>query len=174
MKENNRLKSCVDNTNQGNKVSKHYLIYCNLGWVIAILVTIILILTTVKFNCIVGGEEFMNGIVNFATFLSIILSISSILFAFFTSRDTSQQYSAMDKAIGEMRETHRSISANNSDLLKRVNEVSEHIVSLDSKYEMSKIIIQRGFPSTQPDLTNSVQESDISNNLVEHGVQKGV
>ena len=168
MKNNNNLNSHLDNNADSNRtINKHYLIYCNLGWVISILIIVILILTTAKFNNIVNGENLMNGIVNFATFLSIILSISSILFAFFTSRDTSQQYSAMDKAIGEMRETHRVISANSSDLLQRVNEVSEHIVSLDSKYEMHKLILQRGLPSTQPDPANSIQQSSIPTNFVQ-------
>lgn len=148
-------------------INKNCLIYTNFIWVIAILVITLIIVLTLKVDKISDSSKIVNLIMNFATFLSIVLSIFSILFAYYTSRDTSQQYNAMNKALGEMRETNRSMENNNTQLLNRVNDITNRITSLDTKYQIDSIIsnsVNRSNLSQPPHLTpDELSDNNISN-----------
>lgn len=105
----------------------------SLCWLIILLVIMVVFLLTIKIDKIPNGEVLVTYISNFSTMLSIILSISSIFFAYYTSRDTSMQYRSMEKALEEVRITNRSITENNSLLLSQVREIAINVNVLNDK-----------------------------------------
>lgn len=114
------------------KFQSYILIYTNVAWVIVLLVVILCILLSVDLTNL-ESNRIIFYIANFATLLSIILSISSILFAYFTSRDTQTQYVAMGKALEEVRAINFQIMISNSGLVSQVNDIAEDVSVLNNK-----------------------------------------
>lgn len=112
--------------------SIHTLIYWNLGWVIVLLVIAVLSIMTLKLtnqDCSI----LIDSIENFATLLSIILSISSILFAYFTSQNTSRHFEEMSNVLVEVKEINNNIQSNNNQLLNMVHQMALNVKSIDVK-----------------------------------------
>jgi hypothetical protein len=95
----------------------------NTKWVIGILVlTVILLTTWILTNYIKDGNNLVNLLVNFSTLLSIVLSVSSIAFAGYTSIETGRQYYNMAKAVEEIRTTNGIMSENYKNLMEHYHE----------------------------------------------------
>ena len=86
-----------------NETCSNKIVMVHICWTLAILILIIVLLLTCGLKNLPEGSVLIDAITNFSTILSIILSISSILFAYYTSRDTSMQYRSMEKALEEVR-----------------------------------------------------------------------
>lgn len=107
----------------------------NVIWVIVLMFLLIVLLLSILLKYTLNGEVLIGAITNFSTILSIILSITSIFFAFYTSRDTSAQYRNMDKALNEIRLTNKNMEANNLYLLQQVNNLAIGINTLSVRME---------------------------------------
>lgn len=107
----------------------------NICWVLALLVLIIIFLLVYGLHNLPDGKLLIDSITNFSTILSIVLSISSILFAFFTSHDTSMQYRSMEKALEEVRATNKHMAENNAILLQQVRDLSIGINTINVRME---------------------------------------
>lgn len=88
--EKNEVKSCSD---ENNSPYKNTMIHIH--WVIFLLIIIIGLVALLIFK-VPNGQDLVDYVTNFSTILSIILSVSSISYAYYTSRDTSSQYQRMD------------------------------------------------------------------------------
>ena len=126
-------------TPQENKYSHHDLIYWNLFWVICILVICLVIVLSQKVTDL-SSDRLISILTNFSTLLSIVLSISSILFAYYTSRDTNNQYVAMGKALAEIRAASYQSIINNSDLITQVESIARDVSVLNSKYDLQSFL----------------------------------
>lgn len=101
------------------------------NWIIGLLVcTTIALLAYCLWGKVVNGDNLMVGIQNFSTVLSIILSVTSILYAVFTSQDTSRQLSDASSAVQGMREANRNIAANNEQIVRLVFELSKDVAAM--------------------------------------------
>lgn len=89
----------------------------------------------------VNGDSLVALLTNFATILSIILSISSIAYAYSTSHDTARQFAEIDKMVAQMRE-------NNEEIRKNIREIR------DVRYSNSSI-----------DNTRDLDNANLKNNL---------
>ncbi|MCM1218481.1 MAG: hypothetical protein NC548_28670 [Lachnospiraceae bacterium] len=147
------------------RYSVHAIVYVNLAWVIVILGVIICYLMSIDITKI-NSKELLSLITNFATLLSIILSISSILFAYFTSRDTSNQYISMGKALEEIRANNNQITQNNSNLVSQVTRITENVTSLNNKYDIQELLSQiRNISTTIKEMpTSGIPNNNPGNN----------
>lgn len=66
---------------------------------------------------IVNGDKLLSALENFSTILSIVLSISSISFAAYTSIETGRQFHFMSRAVEEIRTSNGIMSDNYKNLL---------------------------------------------------------
>ena len=107
-----------------NETCSNKIVMVHICWTLAILILIIVLLLTCGLKNLPEGSVLIDAITNFSTILSIILSISSILFAYYTSRDTSMQYRSMEKALEEVRVTNKFMAENNSILLQQVKDLA--------------------------------------------------
>lgn len=97
-------------------------------WVVLILLALLTILSAyIVTKRIIDGDNLLEGISNFSTLLSIILSISSISFAYYTSHQTSRQYENMSTAVTEIKESNRHMEKNNAMLLRFIREITKEI-----------------------------------------------
>lgn len=108
---------------------------CTIKWVAIILLVIIVCILISIFlsHTIINGDNLLNGIVNFATIVSIILSITSIFYTAFTSRDTSAQFSNIDKAVAIIKENNDKIESNNRTMLQTVFELTKDIAIIKDR-----------------------------------------
>lgn len=132
----------------------HY-IWINVVWIIVLLVVAICILLSIKLTDI-DSQTIIFYVTNFATILSIILSISSILFAYFTSRDTQSQYVAMGKALEAIRATNWQIMFSNYSLVSQVGDIAKDVCSLNNKYDINTVLNSL--------VSNSTNAKDLSGN----------
>ena len=103
-------------------------LFTTIIWVILILLALITILSAyIVTKRIFNGDNLLEGISNFSTLLSIILSISSISFAYYTSHQTSRQYENMSTAVTEIKESNRHMEKNNTMLLRFIREITKEI-----------------------------------------------
>lgn len=155
------IQATKTNVPRERKYSKHAIIYCNLSWVIVLLAICLIGIVSLK-TTEFGSERLVSILSNFSMLLSIILSISSILFAYFTSRDTNNQYIAMGKALEEVRAASYQSIINNSDLLSQVESIARDVSVLNSKYDLNAILSK--YPSGNLMTDSKVKEiSGISN-----------
>lgn len=128
----------------------------NAKWVIFLLaLSVILLLVWILENIIVEGDKLLSALVNFSTFLSIILSISSIAFAGYTSIETGRQFHYMSRAVEEIRTSNRIMSDNYKNLLDHYH---------DTVNKFSEILELRFRVSNKSEKT-SVNIGDINNNM---------
>ena len=103
-------------------------VFVSIIWLVVILLLVIAILASVLIsNNLICGNKLLNTIVNFSTILSIIVSITSILFACYTSLQTGNQYSHMAQALEEIRATNGHMAENNQLLLQFVKDMSGEV-----------------------------------------------
>ena len=91
------------------------------------------LLSYVITNCIEDGDSLLEALVNFSTLLSIVLSISSIAFAGYTSIETGRQFHFMSRAVEEIRTTNRIMSDNYKDLLNHYHDTVKTFSELMNK-----------------------------------------
>ncbi len=120
-----------------NEKTNSKIVAVNICWIIALLILIIVLLLTYGLNKIHKVDILIESITNFSTILSIILSISSILFAYYTSHDTSMQYRSMEKALGEVRVTNKHMEKNNYILLQQVKDLAVGINTINVRMQYS-------------------------------------
>lgn len=139
----------------------------NAKWVVGILaLLVILLLSWLLSNYIAQGDNLIHAIENFSTILSIVLSVSSIAFAGYTSIETGRQYHSMSKAVTEIETSNKIMSSNYRDLLKHyhdtVNQFSKQMGATNhiSNQEMpvNGIIGNTKPNSTIPSIQNKVTE----------------
>lgn len=112
-------------------------------WIIGVLCfTVVALITFILTNRIGKGDNLLKGIENFSTVLSIILSITSILYTTFTSHDTSRQLSATQCAVGEIREASNIIAKNNSEMLQVVLNITKDIAEIRTNVQKQSLGIQ--------------------------------
>ncbi len=111
------------------------------------------------------GSVLIDAITNFSTILSIILSISSILFAYYTSRDTSMQYRSMEKALEEVRVTNKFMAENNSILLQQVKDLAIGINTINVRMENSVKSNTTSSSNASLESSNSQIKSNEKSNL---------
>ena len=129
MKINNNFQ-CENNTiddsyNGGfiQNIPSNNLSGTNTIWIISILILMVILLATwILTNYIKDGNNLVNLLVNFSTLLSIVLSVSSIAFAGYTSIETGRQYYNMAKAVEEIRTTNGIMSENYKNLMEHYHE----------------------------------------------------
>lgn len=78
----------------------------------------------------ISSNDVIMAISNFATILSIILSISSIAYSYSTSHDTARQFAEIDKTVARMKENNEEIMRNNSSMQELVFEISKEVHSI--------------------------------------------
>lgn len=165
MNRTNNIKTMTDNKDE-KKYSIHVVRYWNLGWIIAILVFIAILLATCKLDAI-ACPNLITGLTNFATLLSIILSISSILFAYFTSQNTSRHFDDMSTMLAEVKEINNSIKSNNEMLINMVHQMSLSVQSIDTKTQINGTFsnqsnMQPGSNINSNDISNMINDKQLS------------
>ena len=151
-----------------NRDKTLYRIKCNIIWG-----AIVALLLAGGFGSFVLYEISSNDVImaisNFATILSIILSISSIAYSYSTSHDTARQFAEIDKTVARMKENNEEIMRNNIGMQKLVFEISKEVHSIhengffkrniDSKANNDKDLnssdIRAKIPNNNPVLNNS-------------------
>ena len=130
----------VNNSNKTEtsekKYSVHTIIYWNIGWLIVILFILLISISASKIEAF-KSSELLDWIVNFATLLSIILSISSILFSYFTSQNTSRHFEEMSNVLAEVKQINNNIQTNNKQLFSMVYQMALNVKSIDVKTELN-------------------------------------
>lgn len=81
---------------------------------------------------IVNGDKLLSALENFSTILSIVLSISSIAFAAYTSIETGRQFHFMSRAVEEIRTSNGIMSDNYKNLLKHYHDTVSSFVNKDT------------------------------------------
>lgn len=147
---------------KGKRYSLHTLVYFNLGWIICVLVLILAAVIATKVTDL-KSDRLVSALSNFSMILSIILSISSILFAYFTSRDTNNQYIAMGKAIEEIRAVSLHSYINNSDLFLQVESIARDVGGLNSKYDWESKLSKYSDGAYLSKIQTSSDVSNVSN-----------
>lgn len=102
---------------------------CNFWWIVCSVV-ILVALGGSMVLCNLECDTLIVAITNFATILSIILSISSIAYAYSTSHDTAKQFAEIDKTVARMRENNEDMKNNNSQMLGLVVNISKEVHAL--------------------------------------------
>lgn len=133
------IQASKSDSSNDKRFGQHAIVYINLAWIILILAIILIIILSIDVAAL-NSDSLIKILSNFSTLLSIILSISSILFAYFTSRDTNNQYIAMGKALEEVRAASYQTIINNSDLISQVNAIAKDVSVLNSKYDLQSIL----------------------------------
>lgn len=131
----------------------------NAKWVIFLLILLVIFLFVwILENNVVEGDNLLSALVNFSTILSIVLSISSIAFAGYTSIETGRQFHYMSRAVEEIRTSYRIMSDNYKNLLGHYH---------DTVSRFSEILEQRSTASNKSE-NASVNVKDINNNVSEN------
>lgn len=159
---NNFIKATKPEVPEGKRYSLHTLVYFNLGWVICVLVFILVAVIAIKVTDL-ECDRLVSILSNFSMILSIILSISSILFAYFTSRDTNNQYIAMGKAIEEIRAASLFSYINNSDIISQVESIAKDVGVLNSKYDWESKFSKYADGAYLSKIQTSSDVSNVSN-----------
>ena len=81
---------------------------------------------------IVNGDNLLSALENFSTILSIVLYISSIAFAAYTSIETGRQFHFMSRAVEEIRTSNGIMSDNYKNLLKHYHDTVSSFVNKDT------------------------------------------
>ena len=129
---------------------------CNLWWMAGFVVILLALWGSfVLYN--VGCDSLNVAITNFSTILSIILSISSITYAYTTSHDTARQFAEIDKTVARMRENNEDMKSNNTQMLGLVVNISKEVHALYGKIGSS----------ATPEINNEVElpNSDVKSNM---------
>lgn len=130
-------------------------------WLIVILLIVIVCLLTILLSeKMVNGDALLESLVNFATVLSIFLSVSSICFALYTSLQTTRQYDNMSQAVTEIKVTNSSMDRNNTMLFKYIKEITKEIAYLGGR-------IEKDFNNKQTEDKDFSKERIPSNNDAE-------
>ena len=148
-----------------NETCSNKIVMVNICWTLAILILIIVLLLTCGLKNLPEGSVLIDAITNFSTILSIILSISSILFAYYTSRDTSMQYRSMEKALEEVRVTNKFMAENNSILLQQVKDLAIGINTINVRMENSVKSNTTSSSNASLESSNSQIKSNEKSNL---------
>lgn len=122
---------------------------CNFWWIVCSVV-ILVALGGSFVLCNLECDSLIVAITNFATILSIILSISSIAYAYTTSHDTARQFAEIDKTVARMRENNEDMKNNNSQILGLVVKISNEVHALNGKFGVS----------AKPEINNEAELSD--------------
>lgn len=149
------------NNSIGNdqKYTIHTIFYWNIAWIIGILICVILCLLTLKLDEF-NSKDLINGIVNFSTLLSIILSISSILFAYFTSQNTSRHFEEMSIVLTEVKQINNNIQSNNYNLISMIHQMALNVKSIDVKTQINENLSNQNHSDT---LSKFKDKTNISN-----------
>lgn len=148
-----------------NETCSNKIVMVHICWTLAILILIIVLLLTCGLKNLPEGSVLIDAITNFSTILSIILSISSILFAYYTSRDTSMQYRSMEKALEEVRVTNKFMAENNSILLQQVKDLAIGINTINVRMENSVKSNTTSSSNASLESSNSQIKSNEKSNL---------
>lgn len=147
---------------------KQYRIKCNVIWGIMMIILLVCAFGSFLLHKISSNNVIM-AVTNFATILSIILSISSIAYSYSTSHDTARQFAEIDKTVAQMKENNEEIKRHNADLLNFVIEISKEVHTMhefslpnhriDSKANNDKDLnstdVRGKIPNNNPVLNNS-------------------
>lgn len=95
--------------------------------------------------CRVSGDSLISLLTNFATVLSIILSISSIAYSYSTSHDTARQFAEIDKMVAQMRE-------NNEEIRKNILEISRDVHYSNSAIDNTRDLGNANLKSNLPEI----------------------
>lgn len=99
----------------------------NAKWIVVLLVLLVIVLVVVILTeKVANGDNLVNAIENFSTILSIVLSVSSIAFAGYTSIETGRQYHNMSRAVTQIETANKIMSENYRDLLKHYHDTVRH------------------------------------------------
>lgn len=110
----------------------------NTKWIIGLLILVILLLATwLLVKNVTNGDRLLSALENFSTILSIILSISSIAFAGYTSIETGRQFHDMSKAVEEIRTSNRIMSDNYAKLLEHYHDTVNSFSKILNRKESS-------------------------------------
>lgn len=105
---------------------KQYRMKCNIIWGIVVVILLLCAFGSFLLQKISSNDVVM-AVTNFATILSIILSISSIAYSYSTSHDTARQFAEIDKTVAQMKENNEEIKRHNTDMLNFVIEISKEV-----------------------------------------------
>lgn len=99
----------------------------NAKWIVFLLVLLVIVLVVVILTeRVSNGDNLVNAVENFSTILSIVLSVSSIAFAGYTSIETGRQYHNMSRAVTQIETANKIMSENYRDLLKHYHDTVRH------------------------------------------------
>ena len=105
----------------------------NAKWIVSLLVIIVISLIAMILNeNVINGDKLLSALENFSTILSIVLSISSISFAAYTSIETGRQFHFMSRAVEEIRTSNSIMSDNYKNLLKHYHDTVSSFVNKDT------------------------------------------
>ena len=105
----------------------------NAKWIVSLLVIIVISLIAMILNeNVINGDKLLSALENFSTILSIVLSISSIAFAAYTSIETGRQFHFMSRAVEEIRTSNGIMSDNYKNLLKHYHDTVSSFVNKDT------------------------------------------
>lgn len=141
---NQSASNTIENIKNSEKLSKGTGWPANALWIIFLLVLVLMLLTTwILKSFVVSGDGLLSALENFSTILSIVLSISSIAFAGYTSVETSRQFHYMSRAVEEIRTSNRIMSDNYKNLLDHyhdtVNSFSKILTQQEDGLKNNKI-----------------------------------
>lgn len=106
----------------------------NTIWVICILSFLVALLIVWCISQYVqNGDNLIHGIENFATIISILLSITSILYAHYTSETTSRQNSDIASAVTEIKTFSQFMSTNNQMVLSQIRDITKDVAVIRAK-----------------------------------------
>lgn len=126
----------------------------NALWIISLLVLVLMLLASwILKSFVVSGDGLLSALENFSTILSIVLSVSSIAFAGYTSVETSRQFHYMSRAVEEIRTSNRIMSDNYKNLLDHYH---------DTVNSFSKMFTHQG-DETKNNKVNDVSANNINN-----------
>ena len=152
-KKNNYAPTIVSNDRESLYSQELYMkLYrwkCNFWWVVCSIVILVALGGSLVL-CNLECDTLIVAITNFATILSIILSISSIAYAYSTSHDTARQFAEIDKTVARMRENNEDMKNNNSQILGLVVKISNEVHALNGKIGNS----------AKPEINNEAELSD--------------
>lgn len=143
--------------NKSNYNCRPYVL-TSIVWILLILVVIIIILLDVLVSeKAVNGDNLLYSLVNFATLLSIFLSVSSICFALYTSMQTSRQYDNMSQAVTEIKATNEFMKSSNSQLFRNIKDIARDLAYLGGRFDGA-------FNNRQSDDSNFTKIRNIPDN----------
>lgn len=106
----------------------------NTIWVICILLLLIALLIVWCISQYVqNGDNLVHGIENFATIISILLSVTSILYAHYTSETTSRQNNDIASAVTEIKTFSKFMSSNNETMLSQIRDITKDVAVIRAK-----------------------------------------